>query len=204
MRRVRAPVFAIVFLGLTAALPAHADSIDFKMQSEDQVWPGKIQAGFRPFGVGVTYGVNNSNAWYRLDVDFEYLVYPLMKDWDIWAGGAIGYGVGSYGSVASNGFITSYVVSELQPSLFAMLTMNIFRIPVVPFVKAGGVFDLLWMGYGSYAGGGLLVGGGVTYWLFHNFGASVETEFVFGASGSPSGAGFWGSWLFQLGARAAF
>ena len=204
---------------LLLSLPASAD---FALQQTDEVWPGKIQVAFHPAGFQITYGGGafSPTAWYRVSADFSYLVMTLAQNFDLWVGAQLAYAVASESfsipskdctqenpncmnmtTIQTQGSISS----ELQISPFAMLTLNLFRIPLVPFVRVGAALDLF-IGNGNNGGGGLRLGGGVGYWILKNLAVSLETDFEFGVRGSDTvlGSAFYGAWNFGLGARAGF
>ena len=171
-----------------------------------QVWPGKINIGVDPLGVGVNFesaynglGSVAGYAAYKLGLNVAGLI-AQPGNLSIWLGGE--FNIGGRGNLAI-----------LEPGIFVRLTFEKFlHIPLVPEVQAG-LSAPIYVPYGfdgSYVIGsfGAKFGGGVYYYLTKNIGLGAETHLFLGgafySAAGVSASGFSGYWDFLSGARFAF
>lgn len=211
-------VLALLLLGsLSLSAPARAAGIQ---KSGPQVFPGKFQVGFHPFGFQVAFD-DRSTGGYKLAADFSGMLKGFEK-LSLWLGGGLAYGHPTYSCFGGLGVGVvgrgRGCAHDVQIWVFVRLTLEkIMKIPLVPYVQVGVGGDILLYANGELGGGvPIRVGGGIHYYLLKNLGLGLETNFsmgpgVYPAAGTGIGCGgagtcigFFGNWDVGLGARFAF
>jgi hypothetical protein len=201
---------ALALLATVALLAGAARAETVVQKGVPEVWPGRFQVGFHPFGVQVRFdGV--STGGYRMTADFAARVRDMEK-FTVWVGGGLNYAHPSYSCAVTN---LTGCGHDVQLWGFVMFTLEkLLKIPLVPFLRGGVAVDIL--PYPTASGsltGGALSGGGVHYWLVQRVGLGAEMHFTFGPGFYPAAviggtgstnASVYANWDFVLGARAAF
>jgi hypothetical protein len=206
---------ALMVLALTAATSiggaAHAEI----QKWGPQVWPGRYQVGFHPFGAQVRFD-GLSTGGYHMDIDFS-LRFVSFEKFAMWVGGGFNWAHPSY---SCRPFNSTGCAHDFQLWAFLMITFEkLIRFPLVPFVQAGIGGDILpyTLTDGTTETGAALairLGGGVHYWLIKNLGLGLESHFTAGpgfyptrmivGSGTGTTVASYGNWDIVFGARAAF
>jgi hypothetical protein len=184
---------------LALAAPARADI----QKSGPEVFPGKFQVGAHIIGGQFGFTGFEASGW-RLDFDFAGRVKEFEK-FSLWVGGGFHYTAGGLyacGVVGCGGFQNDLGFWGFVEFSFEKM---MDKIPLVPYVRAGPEFGLLYYGAaGGYVA--LRAQAGIHYWLTKNIGVGGEAGFSLGGGFYPAnlGNGFYGVVDFLLGARFAF
>ncbi|HZS42297.1 MAG TPA: hypothetical protein VFF06_35950 [Polyangia bacterium] len=198
-------------LGLAAAAapPARADSFQ---RWGAEVWPGKNQVGFHPFGIQARFD-GLSTGGYHMTLDFARRIRDLERI-SVWIGGGLNWAHPSYSCKLN----LTGCANDVELWGFVRLTFEkMLSIPLVPFVDGGLAIDILPFGTnaGTITGAALAVrfGGGIHYWIIQHLGLGLESHFTLGPGfypaaviGGPSGTNVstYGNWDLVFGMRASF